>query len=157
MRLFFGKVLSAAALIVAFALLGCGGSVPKGIQVHGRLLKNGQPAEVDIVGKQLPPGDSGRMSIEMYPVKSENEAIADENGETLVPGGEVGSVDVDGKFHFDTTGAAKAGKYRFVITHIDPSSGQDLLKGVFNAARSKITRDVTPDQEIVIDLGKPGG
>jgi hypothetical protein len=157
MRLCLGNILAAALAIASMCLLGCGGGPPRGVKIHGKLLKNGQPAEVEFVGKKLPPGETGRMRLMMYPVKNDNDRIVNENGETLEPGVEVATVESNGTFHLDTTGGSKGGKYRFVITHIDPSTGQDTLKGVFNELNSKVTRDVTPDQEVVIDLGKPGG
>jgi hypothetical protein len=157
MRPCFGNILAAALAIVSMSVLGCGSSAPRGVKIHGKLLKNGQPADVEFVGKTLPPGETGRMRVTMYPVKNDNDRIVNENGETLEPGVEMVTVEPNGTFHLETTGGVKSGKYRFVITHIDPSSGQDVLKGVFNEFNSKITRDVTPDKEIVIDLGKPTG
>jgi len=93
------------------------------------------------------------MQVTFYPVKSSDERIANEEGETLVPGAEMAAVESDGTFHLEI----KSGKYRIVVTHIDPRTSQDLLKGVFNEDRSQVTRDVTPDQEIIIDLAKPKG
>lgn len=158
MRVILGKVLFLVLSLAIGAAAGCGGSgVHTGISVHGKLLQNNQPAQVDIVGKQLPPGETGRMKVSMYPVKSEKDPIVNEDGATLEPGVEMAAVEADGRFSFATTSGAKGGKYRFVITHIDPSTGQDLLKGAFNEFNSKITRDISPDQEIVIDLSKPAG
>jgi hypothetical protein len=137
-----------ALCLCAVVHLGCGGPT-NGVRIKGKLLQNGQPAQVDISGK-LPPGDTGRMRVTFYPVTSDDERIVDSDGNLLPTGGEIANVESDGSF----TVAAKSGKYRVVITHFHPSTDQDLLKGAFNEARSKVTRDISANQEIVIDLVK---
>lgn len=152
----FGMV-SCAAL---WFFCGCTGGGEKGIKVRGKLLKGGQPAQVDITGKQLPPGDSGRMKVMLYPVKSDDQKLLDGYGNLTVVGGEQAGVEADGTFVVSRPKemGIPPGKYRFVITHTDPFTNQDLLKGKFSEANSKITREVTSsDQEIVIDLDKPTG
>ncbi len=160
MRLFPRRILICALGVAAVGLgCGCSGSKDKGIKVRGKLLRNGAPAQVDITGKALPPSGEGaapgRMRVMFYPVKADNDVIANDGGEIKegISGHEAG-VESDGTFVLI---GVPPGKYRVVITHIDPSTEQDLLKGVFNEANSKITRDVTGDQEIVIDLAKPTG
>ncbi len=154
MRLFAWRMLPVGCWLGLLAVIGCGGSTDKGVPVRGRLLQNGKPAQVDMVGVKLPPGESGRMRVMFYPVKSDKDIIANESGEILTPGGEMASVEADGSFN---VAGAKPGKYRIVITHIHPSSGDDLLKGVYDEQRSKVTRDVVANQEIIIDLAKPSG
>ena len=139
-------------------LSGCP-AAEKRVKVRGKLLRNGQPAQVDLTGKQLPPGETGRMKVMFYPVKADNEALLDGDGNLTAIGGEQAGVESDGTF---VLGGAKGtgippGKYRIVITHIDPSTDKDLLKGAFNEGNSRITRDVSSDQEIPIDLAKPTG
>ncbi len=159
MRVNSNRMPAISLWIGVLLLIGCGSSSDQGIVVTGRLLKNGKPAQVDFVGRKLPPGVSGRLTVIFYPVKSDNDAIAGEHGEVLVPGGEWAAVEDDGTFHIGKgqQKGIKPGKYRIVITHVDPSSEQDVLKGVFNESKSKITRDISAGQEIVIDLAKPSG
>jgi hypothetical protein len=151
----------ALVCLVALGLVcGCGAGGPSGVKVKGKLVKNGQPVSVDLPsGKPLPPGESGRMKVWFYPVKADNEVIVDANGGITALGGEQATVESDGSFWLTGSKGTgiPAGKYRIVITHADPSSGKDLLKGAYSEANSKITRDVTSEQEIVIDLAKPQG
>src|SRR5262245_11180906 len=159
MRPFSRQVLVGTLGVAVVALFcGCPPS-EKVFKVKGKLLKNGQPAQVDITGKSLPPGETGRIKVIFYPVQADNDVIVDQNGEVTVGGGEMAGVESDGTFSLSGSkgGGLKPGKYRIVILHLDPSTGKDLLKGAFNEANSKITRDINGDQEIVIDLAKPTG
>jgi hypothetical protein len=159
MRLPSRSVMGCTLCFAAVVLLSGCPAAEKRVKVRGKLLRNGQPAQVDVTGKQLPPGETGRMRVMFYPVKADNEAIVNDDGELTAIGGEEAGVESDGTF---ALGGGKnpgipPGKYRIVITHIDPLTGKDLLKGAFNEGKSRITRDVTGDQEIVIDLAKPQG
>lgn len=147
---------------VVFAA-GCGGGpADDRVEVKGKLLMNGQAAAVDApvpAGKTLPPGDTGRIKVMFYPVKSDTDPLLDRSGQLLVGGAESATVESDGTFHLGRgkgVGVRK-GKYRVVITQPDPFTGRDLLKGVFDMAASKVTREVDGTTEVVIDLSKPGG
>lgn len=155
---FLSRSLVAFSLAVLLVLSGCE-AAKRGVVVRGKLLKGGQPAQVDITGRTFPPGETGRMSMVLYPVKADNESIVNEKGAVKVPGGFFANIEADGTF---VVGAGKEsgippGKYRIVIIHNDPNSGADLLRGAFNEVNSKITRDVNGEQEVVIDLAKPQG
>jgi hypothetical protein len=154
MSRFIGHALFLALGMVALALAGCGSSDKTGVVIKGKLLMNGKPATVDITGKSLPPGESARMRVAFFPVKSDTDAIANKDGDILVEGEKLATVDADGTFWLDKV---QPQKYRIVITHMDPFTSKDLLKGAFNEVNSKITRDVSPDQEVIIDLAKPKG
>jgi hypothetical protein len=98
------------------------------------------------------------MKITFYPVQADNDVIIDNDGNVKVGGAETATVESDSTFHLGRGAPIRPGKYRVVITHIDPLSGKDLLKGRFSEGMSQITREVTGgDQEIVIDLAKPTG
>jgi hypothetical protein len=161
MRPLSPRGLIAAVCVVALALAcGCGAGGPRGVKVKGKLVKNGQPVSVDLPpGKPLPPGESARMKVWFYPVKADNEVIVDAGGGVTALGGEPATVESDGSFWLTGSKGTgiPAGKYRIVVTHTDPFTGKDLLKGAYSEAGSKVTRDVTGEQEIVIDLAKPQG
>jgi hypothetical protein len=152
------------ALCFSVALVvGCSGgsSGDKGVMAKGKLLQNGQPAKVEYAGtKQLPPGETGRMTVWFYPVKADNDVIIGPQGDIMVQGGEKADVESDGTFKLgggDGKGIPP-GKYRVVVTHIDPFTSKDVLKGMFSEGNSRVTREVKgPDEEIVIDLAKRGG
>jgi hypothetical protein len=136
-----------AGLAGAFALTGCGKSVPK-VVVRGRLLDNGKPLQIPT--DKLPPGDPG--------VRLEFCALRDDGGV-----GDVYTATVDkDDATFEVKGHAgkggiPVGKYRVAISVGPP--GQDRLKKKFTARNSTIEREITtaPDQEIVIDVAKPTG
>jgi hypothetical protein len=43
------------------------------------------------------------------------------------------------------------------VRQLDPAPDNDKLQGRFNLKNSKIVRDVSPDNEIVIDVSRPEG
>ena len=152
------RLLTPALSLSVVVLCGCGGSPDKGIDIVGKLVKDGTPVAVELTpAKAAPPGESTRIRVVLYPVKSETDAIVDGSGEVIAIGAEQATVENNATFRIATGPGVKGGKFRVVVTHVDPSTGIDVLKGQFNEVNSKITRDVTPGKEVVIDLGKPTG
>lgn len=146
-------------LALAVGVLACGcGSGETVVKVRGKLIKGGQPYQAKVTGSNLPPGEEGMAEVTFYPVKSDNEVIADEEGAPTVVGAEMATVKEDGTFELlgPKGKGIPPGKYRIVVKHIDPT-GADLLKAFFNEQNSRITRDVTEGAEIIIDLDKRTG
>jgi hypothetical protein len=147
------------ALGIGLLALGCGSREPV-VKVRGKLTKGGQPYQAKLTGANLPPGENvGVAEVFFYPVKADNELIVNESGELKAVGGHNASVNADGTF--EVVGpkgkGIPPGKYRIVIKHIDPNTDADLLKGAFDERNSGVTRDVTTDAEVIIDLTKKTG
>jgi hypothetical protein len=127
-------------LIVSLILVapGCGG--PARVKVHGRLVSNGQPYQVN-------EGDLVRMSF--VPIAAANDTktvgyVAEFNRKDS-------TFQVNGA---DGRGMAP-GQYRIALQVL--RKREDLLEGAFNAARSPFLREVkNSGDEIVLDLGNPG-
>ena len=138
--------------VMVFAA-GCGGGAGDDkVEVKGKLHNNGMPAVVDVTapaGKALPPGETGRMKVMLYPVKADTDRIVDGSGEVNVGGAEMATVESDGSFHLGRGKGAgvRKGKYRIVITQPDPFT-EGSPRGKFNPANSKITREVDGKTEI---------
>jgi hypothetical protein len=119
--------------VLGLALAGCGAS--KGT-VKGKLLKGGKPLEVPkgaMLNAQLIPTDAKASRQPITP-------------------------DTDGSFQLLGTDGkgVPAGKYKFVATMPNPApSGADAFGGQFTEANTKITVDVKPGQDLLIDLDKP--
>ena len=53
-------------------------------------------------------------------------------------------------------GGLPPGKYRIAVRQWDPYPDTDKLGGKFDAQNSPIVREITGEEDIVIDLSKPG-
>ena len=97
----FRPLVRASCWLLAIAILGgCKGSNENTVEVKGRLVKNGQAVSVDVVtDKPLPPGDTGRIKVMFFPVKEDNDVIIDSEGNIMVGGAEMATVESDGSFH----------------------------------------------------------
>jgi hypothetical protein len=135
---------AAAGLLFAFACLngcGSGGSGSEKLpRVTGKLLKGGLPVKPPDTSK-LPPGDPGLQVIfvRVGDAKAGEEYRASVNAE-------------DGTFAV----AVPPGRYRIAVI-MAPIESSDLFKGKYNAQNSKIERDITGKEDVVIDLDKPTG
>jgi hypothetical protein len=145
MRAAFRRSLFAVVCVsLALALPGCQSGTPKVTGVHGRLLDKGQPLQLP---SGMPPGDPG-VRVTFYPTDEEKQgkeaqqAVVNSDGTFTVPGN-------------DRKGIIP-GKYRIGVT-LGAFGGTDKLKGAFDPKTSPIVRDVTGNEEIIIDIGKPTG
>jgi len=133
-----------AGLFVVFAgLAGCssaGSGSEKLPKVTGRLLKGGLPLKPPDMSK-LPPGDPG-LQVIFYRIgdaKAGEEYRAAVNAEDATFG--IG---------------VPPGRYRIAVI-MAPIGSNDLFKGKYGPENSKIERDITGKEDIVIDLDKPTG
>lgn len=132
------------ALSVAFLIaitVGCNGepSGPPRIQVQGEVTNNGEPLKVrPMVGK---------VQVTFYPVTEAGqppgdpkEAVVQPNGEFKVPG-------IDGN-------GIPAGKYKIAVRQWEEFPNKDVLKGKFDQKNTTIVRDITGQEDVIIDVGK---
>ena len=131
-----GWIRSTAFLVFALTFMveaGCGKSVRK-VALHGTIRNNDKP---------LTTGPRGFVQIIFYPVEE-----GDQPGITYpaVVDSQHGTFKVDG---------IPVGKYKVAVQQMDPAPVNDKLKGAFSAQQTKITRDVTDDGEMNIDIAKP--
>jgi hypothetical protein len=135
---------AAAGVLVVFACLtGCGSGGSGGERlpkVTGRLLKNGLPLKPPDTSK-LPPGDPG-LQVIFYRV---GDAKAGEEHRAAVN-------PEDGTFAV----AVPPGRYRIAVI-MAPQGSADLFKGKYDLEHSKIERDITGKEDVVIDIDKPTG
>jgi hypothetical protein len=139
-------VLLATGLGVALSLPGCGGGGGNKLRVKGRLLDNGQPLKVPTEG--IPPGDRG-IRVTFYPM-FEGEETPDPEVAVVNPDG--ATFEVPGK---DGKGITP-GKYRISI-QLGARGRPDLLNDAFGPDTSPIIREVTGEDDMVVDIKKPAG
>jgi hypothetical protein len=129
------RLVLAAGLVLA---VGCG--APR-IKVVGTIAKGGQPLTVrdkgliQIIFHPLPADEAGKKNTYPASVKSD------------------GTFEVPGR---DGNGIA-AGKYRVEVHQWDPYPRTDKLKDKFGPGNSPIEINVEGQNEIHIDLDRPGG
>ena len=136
-----------AWLVVWSALLcpisaGCGGGAEEAVPAKGRLLDAGKPLEVR--GMEA---FAGMVQVEFYRIGPDGQ-VSD------VP--ETAVADRDGYFDIGARGLAP-GKYRIAVRQWDPYPDVDKLGGKFDAKNSPIVREITGEEDILIDLSKPEG
>jgi hypothetical protein len=132
--------------LITIVLVGCGGG-PKddSVPVRGQVTNAGAPLKVN-----RPDVGLGYVEVHFY-------RIADDGSVSTDPAD--AAVDESGNFTVrgrDGHGLPP-GKYRITVRQLDPAPDNDKLQGRFNLKNSKIVRDVSPDQEIVIDVSRPEG
>jgi hypothetical protein len=113
------------------------------VQAKGRFLYNGQPLKVS---------PNASVTIGLFPINEKGErgrrvsgAFEPTDATFTVPG-------QDGH-------GIPPGKYRISVMLILPESVPELadVNATFNAANTKIERDIQTDAPILIDLSKPEG
>jgi hypothetical protein len=120
------------ALGLACLVAGCGS---KGIQAHGRLVKNGTP---------FVPSDAENVHIAFFPAEQ-----SDTSSRSYL----VNFNRTDGTFRAIGKGLPP-GKYRVVVSIT--KGRKDELKGAFNAKDSPLVCDVlSASEEITLDLATP--
>jgi hypothetical protein len=122
-------------LALAACLLGVGGC-SRSVPVSGRLLYNGEPlrgrAPDDIIMTFCPLVDGKDQMAELKRVEVDQAAGTFQLPVGLVPG-----------------------KYRIAVHVLDPATGKDRLEDAFTEGTSPIVREITGQQELVLDLAKP--
>jgi hypothetical protein len=130
-------VLFLSLLVLAgLTLPGCS-KRPK-VTITGKVMKNGQPLKVSkqgaiqVIFLPIVEGSSGPPAVTYPALVNSQEATYEVKD---IP----------------------TGKYKVSVSQFDPMPVNDLLKGQFQGEQSPITREVTGNQAIDIDVAKPGG
>jgi|YNPMSStandDraft_1061717.scaffolds.fasta_scaffold43994_2 hypothetical protein len=121
-------------------LIGCGGKGQEpAVRAKGRIVMNGKPLVVSPQNRQV---GIGYVRVEFYRLGPD--------GRTGDP---VGGMVVDENGYFELMGRGiPPGKYRIAVYHHDPD---DKLGGRFDKDHSPIVREVTGNEDLIIDLAKP--
>ncbi|MDB5338578.1 MAG: hypothetical protein JWN70_4197 [Planctomycetaceae bacterium] len=132
----------AALSVTMFGLVFAGCSGPAGpvrIKVKGNVSNKGARLNV--------PAMVGRVQVTFYPVsepgaprQDPQEAAIQPNGDFTVPG-------TDGK-------GIVAGKYKIAVRQWEDFPNKDVLAGKFDEKNTKIVKDVTSDEDILIDVAE---
>jgi hypothetical protein len=135
-----------ACVLLCGMLAGCGGG-PKGdsVPVRGIVTSAGAPLKVN-----RPDVGLGYVEVHFYRIADDG-SVSTDPADAAVD--ELGNFTVRGR---DGRGLPP-GKYRITVRQLDPAPDNDKLGGRFNLKNSKIVRDVSPDQEIEIDVSRPEG
>lgn len=128
------------AALCGMMLAGCGGaSGPPRFKVKGHVSNKGQLLKVRPM--------VGRVQVTFYPVTEPGtprvdpqEAVVEPNGDFIVHG-------------TDSNGIV-AGKYKIAVRQWEEFPNKDVLNGMFDEKNTKIIKDVTGDEDIVIDVGE---
>jgi hypothetical protein len=129
-------------LLVLVVFWGCSRNATEDgtVRVRGRVTNAGQPLEVEGTDVGL-----GSVAVGFYPMY---------DGEELV---ELTSAQANAEGHFELIDGIPPGTYRITVRQWDPYPQVDRLKGKFDEKRSKIVRQLTGEEDLVIDVSKPEG
>lgn len=132
--------------LVCLVAAGCGGGGDEPVvRASGRITAGGQPLHVE--GRE---SGAGAVEIKFLRIESEGEEAAQ---------AAITQADADG--YFEVPGAdgngIPPGKYRIVIRQWDPYPQIDKLGGKYDEENTPITREITGEEEILIDVLRPGG
>ncbi|NQT17597.1 MAG: hypothetical protein HQ582_32885 [Planctomycetes bacterium] len=132
--------------LVCLVAAGCGGGDDEPVvRASGRITAGGRPLHVE--GRE---SGAGAVEIKFLRIESEGEEAAQ---------AAITQADADG--HFEVPGAdgngIPPGKYRIAIRQWDPYPQIDKLGGKFDEENTPITRQITGEEEILIDVLRPGG
>ncbi len=134
------KQVAICAALCGLMVAGCGGpSGPPRFKVKGHVSNKGEPLKVRAM--------VGRVQVTFYPVtepgaprSDPQEAAVQPNGDFIVHG-------------TDSKGIA-AGKYKIAVRQWEEFPNKDVLQGKFDEKNTKIIKDVTGAEAIVIDVGE---
>jgi hypothetical protein len=142
----FAVMTRICSCLITMLLVGCsGGPKDDSVPVRGTVTNAGAPLKVN-----RPDVGLGYVEVHFY-------RIADDGSVSTDPAD--AAVDESGNFTVrgrDGHGLPP-GKYKITVRQLDPAPDNDKLQGRFNFTNSKIVRDVSPDEEIVIDVSRPEG
>ncbi len=128
-------------LLACLVLAGCGGGEESGVEVRGRLTRDGKPLVVDPQQREV---GIGGVEICFYRIGEDGKPTDQ---------GEMTQADAEG--NFDLPDRIDPGRYRIAVKHL--VGGADALQGKFDRQNSPIFRQITVGEELIIDLAKPEG
>jgi hypothetical protein len=123
---------------------GCSGGDPT-VSVRGKVTEAGRPLQVQ--GRDL---GLGAVLVQFYRIGDDGQQSADP---------EEAEVDAEGNFRVPgrTGRGILPGKYRIAVRQWDPYPRVDRLQGRFDEKISPIIREITGEEEIIIDVSQPDG
>jgi hypothetical protein len=131
--------------LVLTVLAGCAEARDDVVPVRGKVTMGGTPLAVK--GREI---GVGYVELHFYRVRDDGsidtepaDAAVEESGEFSVRGRDGGGL--------------PPGRYKIAVRQLDPAPDNDKLGGRFNRQNSKIVREVTGEEEIVIDVSRPEG
>lgn len=135
--------------LLCLATSGCGGGGEPTVSARGTVTDAGRPLQVK--GRDL---GLGTVVVQFYRIGDDpkgarrqstdpEEAVVDAEGNFRVPGRRGDGI--------------PPGKYRIAVRQWDPYPQVDRLKGRFDEKNSPIIREITGEEDIVIDVSKPKG
>lgn len=125
---------------LALFVVGCGGeSGPKRVKIKGKVSNNGEPLKVRPM--------VGRVQVTFYPITEAGQPPGDPQEAAVLPTGDFTVPGTENK-------GILPGKYKIAIRQWEEFPNKDVLQGKFDDKNSKITRDITGDQEIILDVSK---
>jgi len=131
--LFFG--------FLGLTVAGCGEpSGPPRIQVSGQVSNNGEVLKVKPM--------VGKVQVTFYPVVETGKPAGDPQEAVIMPNGDFTVPGTDGK-------GIVAGKYKIAVRQWEEFPNKDVLNGKFDDKNTPIVRDITGEEDIIIDVGKP--
>jgi hypothetical protein len=135
-----------ACLLFCVLLSGCGGGAKDdSVPVRGKVTNAGVPLKVN-----RPDVMQGYVEVHFYRINEDGSINTDPADAAVEPSGDFTVRGRDGH-------GLPPGKYKITVRQLDPAPHTDKLQGRFDLKNSKIVRDVSPDQEIVIDVSRPEG
>lgn len=136
--MFFRSMTPLLWVLGCLLLSGCGPSIPKGVVVKGKVVKAGQPMQVQRRDIGL-----GMVELHLVPKQGDAEGI------------ERALATEDGSFTFAGPGkGVKPGEYRLAIFHREMGPPGDLLNGAFSDQASPIIVHLAADKVgTTLDLG----
>jgi len=125
-------------------IVGCG----KGehvVKVKGQVTNAGKPLQV--AGRDI---GLGMVQVEFVRIGEDGQPVGNREGAVA---------DDDGRFEiYGRDGAGiPPGKYRIAVRQWDPYPQHDKLDGRFAAGNSTIVREVSGNEDILIDVSRPEG
>ncbi|MES2790155.1 MAG: hypothetical protein V4719_11070 [Planctomycetota bacterium] len=129
------------AMLWAVMLAGCGGapSGPPRIHVKGRVSNKGEPLKVRAM--------VGRVQVTFYPVTAPGAPHSDPQEAAVKPNGDFTVPGTDGK-------GIVAGQYKIAVRQWEEFPNKDLLAGKFDEKNTKLIREITGRDAVVIDVSE---
>jgi hypothetical protein len=140
-----GHVYLLLAALLCLATTSCGGGGEPTVSARGRVTHAGRPLLVKDRDLGL-----GTVVVQFYRIGEDGRQSADP---------EEAEVDADGNFEVPgrTGHGIRPGRYRIAVRQWDPYPQVDRLKARLDEKNSPIIREITGEEDLVIDVSKPQG
>lgn len=128
--------------ILGLTMTGCGESGPPRVSVTGKVTNKGEVLKVKPM--------VGRVQVTFYPVTEPGKPAGDPQEAAIQP---TGDFTVPGT---DRKGIAP-GKYKIAVRQWEEFPNKDVLDGKFDDKNTKIIREITGKEPVVIDVSRDEG